>query len=212
MDPSNHHFYTRIQNSGNYLLVKDDVGKAKPSVRMLPQEGFAYGKKIDPDAEGAGRLLSSWAVHQQSAQAPPDKDFKKLNALSIKQGATTSKMQRQFRTTTDARLQSANPTKPRDTVPNITFGDPTRPSTPIKAVVGHFYGNVAAEIKHAKYEPPQPVKKSTATKHTRGSEMMKNAIQQSGQTEVRPEFKLGRFKKVEKRTETRRVQPKEDTS
>ena len=199
-----HNFYTRVQKSGNYLLVKDDVGKAKPTVRQLPQDGFAYGKKINPDAEGAGALLSSWATHAQSWEAPPDKDFKKLNALSLKKGATTAKQQRQFRTTADVRIQTAKPGSVRPAVPDITFGEPTRPSTPIKAVVGNFYGNVAAEIKHARYEPPEPVKKSTATKHTRGSNLMKSAVQQSMQPAERTEFKMNRFQKVQPRTETRR--------
>ena len=118
--------------------------------------------------------------------------------------ATTAKEQRQFRTTADVRIQTANPSVVRPGVPDITFGEPTRPSTPIKAVVGNFYGNVAAEIKHAKYEPPQPVKKSKETKHTRGSNLMKTAVQQSMQTAERQEFKMNRFQKVQPRTETRR--------
>ena len=28
----------------NVLLVKDDVGKAKPSTRSLPKDGFTFGK------------------------------------------------------------------------------------------------------------------------------------------------------------------------
>ena len=32
----------------NALLVKDDVGKAKPSTRSLPNEDFAFGKPAGP--------------------------------------------------------------------------------------------------------------------------------------------------------------------
>ena len=32
------------QHSTNYLLVKDDVGKSKPPTRVLPPEGFTFGK------------------------------------------------------------------------------------------------------------------------------------------------------------------------
>ena len=35
------------------LLVRDDVGKAKPSTYSLPPEGFAYGKALPRDKEGA---------------------------------------------------------------------------------------------------------------------------------------------------------------
>lgn len=41
-----------LKYTKNPLLVKDDVGHAKPSVRDLPAEGFAYGKADEPDAEG----------------------------------------------------------------------------------------------------------------------------------------------------------------
>ena len=33
----------------NALLVKDDVGKAKPNTRDLPGEGFTYGKPDKKD-------------------------------------------------------------------------------------------------------------------------------------------------------------------
>lgn len=33
----------------NYLLVKDDIGKAKPSTRELPPNGFAFGKPDKKD-------------------------------------------------------------------------------------------------------------------------------------------------------------------
>ena len=32
------------RHSKDILLVKDDVGRAKPSVRNLPSENYAYGK------------------------------------------------------------------------------------------------------------------------------------------------------------------------
>ena len=35
------------------LLVKDDVGKAKPSTYNLPPAEFAYGKALPRDKEGA---------------------------------------------------------------------------------------------------------------------------------------------------------------
>ena len=36
----------------NVLLVKDDVGRAKPSTRTLPKDEFAFGRP-DPTSEGA---------------------------------------------------------------------------------------------------------------------------------------------------------------
>lgn len=37
----------------NILLVKDDVGRAKPATRILPPDGFSYGKPDKKDQEGA---------------------------------------------------------------------------------------------------------------------------------------------------------------
>jgi len=39
----------------NVLLVKDDVGHAKPTTRNLPDENFAFGRpngKLTPAGEG----------------------------------------------------------------------------------------------------------------------------------------------------------------
>lgn len=43
-----------VGSSDNVLLVKDTVGKSKPSTRELPAEGFAFGKSNEKDPEGVG--------------------------------------------------------------------------------------------------------------------------------------------------------------
>ena len=37
----------------NTLLLKDDVGKAKPSAYNLPSVGYTYGRPLERDNEGA---------------------------------------------------------------------------------------------------------------------------------------------------------------
>lgn len=82
-----------LQSKGtNYLLVKDDIGKAKPATRALPGDGFTYGKPDRKDPEGAGIVTASWKVHEQSRSKDPERDFKKLNKLGIKNGAIDSKV------------------------------------------------------------------------------------------------------------------------
>ena len=45
----------------NYLIVKDDVGKSKPSTRDLPSLDFAYGKTdLTKNKEGAAQVCTSW--------------------------------------------------------------------------------------------------------------------------------------------------------
>jgi hypothetical protein len=44
----------KFVNKKNQLLVKDDIGKAKPITRDMPPEGFTFGKPDKKDSEGAG--------------------------------------------------------------------------------------------------------------------------------------------------------------
>lgn len=45
-------FYARLQESKNVLLMRDEVGKAKPSMHALPSDNFVYGKVEAKDKEG----------------------------------------------------------------------------------------------------------------------------------------------------------------
>ena len=75
----------------------------------------------------------------------PDKDFKTLNKISLQNKATTCQTMYSFRkTATNVRLRE--PIKAQGIVlPNEEFiyGKGNRPSTPIKAVISGFYGDVA---------------------------------------------------------------------
>jgi hypothetical protein len=37
----------------NHLLLKDDIGRSKPTTRVLPPQYFVYGKPEIKDPEGA---------------------------------------------------------------------------------------------------------------------------------------------------------------
>ena len=72
----------KIITKSNILLVKDDVGKAKPATFKLPQ-GRTYGKPEDRTAEGAGAIVSSWKDSKPSVMPKSiiPMDFKKLNKV-----------------------------------------------------------------------------------------------------------------------------------
>ena len=79
----------------NYLIVKDDVGRPKPSTRRLPSNDFAYGKSNMAEV-GASTIVNEWKVHEPTL---PDifkntqpRDFKTLNKKAAVSGMTTSKM------------------------------------------------------------------------------------------------------------------------
>ena len=93
-------------NRKNYLVLKDDVGKAKPTTRDLPGPAFAYGKTDKVKQEGAGVITTSWLYHK--SKLTDDKhnprDFKKLNKFAVVGGMVTSKDNYKFRKTHDARI------------------------------------------------------------------------------------------------------------
>ncbi len=82
----------KVINPRNALLVRDDVGKAKPATRDMPPEGFTFGKPDKKDPEGAGLVTTSWKAHEQSKPKDPERDFKKLNKMGIKNGAIDPKV------------------------------------------------------------------------------------------------------------------------
>ncbi len=44
-----------FRKTANSLLVKDDVGKSKPSVRELPEPEFTYGQPVPKEVDGVGK-------------------------------------------------------------------------------------------------------------------------------------------------------------
>jgi len=129
----------RIINKKNTLLVKDDVGRSKPATRDLPPEGFTYGKADRRDSENAGVVTQSWKMHEQSKPSAPDRDFKKLNKMSIINGVVDPKASRQFREQGEARgepLLVGGVRKRQQSVSDaLAFGRPNRPSTPINGII-----------------------------------------------------------------------------
>lgn len=92
-------------------------------------------------------MLTNWTAHQQSQKSIGDKDFSALNKLSIKNKATTPRKMYDFRQTVNARLKDPrerhNPYLNVTVDESTTYGTANRPSTPIKAVVEGFFGEVA---------------------------------------------------------------------
>lgn len=90
----------------NCLLVKDDVGKAKPNTRNLPDSNFVFGKpELLPDRETAQDVTTKWQLHQGLRITKQDpRDFKKLNKMSLKGSCVNARDQYQFRASHDARI------------------------------------------------------------------------------------------------------------
>mmetsp|Transcript_19346 Transcript_19346/g.19332 ORF Transcript_19346/g.19332 Transcript_19346/m.19332 type:complete len:148 (+) Transcript_19346:213-656(+) len=134
---------------------------------------------------------------------PNDRDFKKLNAMSVTGGFTKASDQRTFRKTLDPRIQLTAGRRPKELqIPDIVFGQPNRPSTPIGAVLENYFGTVAVEIKHQEYSyNPNIKKKNWQPRSTRGYDKMAAAIKSSQEQTQRSEFKMKKFQNVKSRTD-----------
>lgn len=201
----NNKFLNFLQSSNNFLLVKDSMGKAKPSTRDLPGGTYTYGKKLKPDAEGVGALISSWDIHKSSTLPRPDKDFKKSNAVCIAEGACTAAKQTKFRANADLRIKTASQ-KERFHAPDMIFGVGNRPSTPIKAVITGFYGTNAADNLYQAFTPKSQSRNIRSARTTKAADKRNEAIRASLQEPQRNLFKLKKFASVQAKTETRRKQ------
>ena len=83
----------------NYLIIKDDVGKAKPTTRQLPDFQFTYGKPDQTNQEGAGQICTSWKTHQGKNLDDNNnpRNFLKLNKKAAIDNCVTAKDNYKYR-------------------------------------------------------------------------------------------------------------------
>jgi len=132
----------------------------------LPDAGFTYGIPPFKGEEGAYALYSSWHCHTSSGSALAGaKNYCQINKKGAIDGMTNNK---QFRAHREKLFETVNPysntpapgTKTNfmrkgnsvTTLPDIYYGKPTRPQTPLKGIMVNTYGNHAAVKILGKYE------------------------------------------------------------
>lgn len=153
--PPHHPSYT----SKNCLIVKDDVGRSKPSCRDLPNDNYSYGAPNNPDKEGVCELITHWTFHQ-SVTRPHDKiqDFRRLNKLAIRNGIhdardqTIQRLSRKDITVQPVRFVNPATKSPFDHNSGHIYGRPPRPSSPMDRVLSHDYGREGQEKTAQAYE------------------------------------------------------------
>lgn len=198
-----------LQSSGNILLYRDDLGKTKSGVHVLPDSRFVYGKVSGGDKEGAGDLMRHWEFHTASKKMTNEKNFKLLNSMSAMNGLSTATEFRTFRKGKDVRLRSGNPKSFRERAEHgFTYGMPCRTATPIKAVISNFYGRVSLASQHEAYEDRTPSKLSKWSS-TRGFELLKQAKKISLESKKSDSnlFKMKKFSGVRPKTDCWRPKP-----
>jgi len=200
------------QSSRNCILVKDDVGKAKPTVYDLPAETHAFGRSEPPDVEGAREVTMNWAAHVPKPKpGPQGQDFKLINKMASRNKVATAKDLADFRRTNDYPLIPPGPAGvmpkliPSDVIPSFAYGRKSRPSTPISSVVG---GHYAAEHEqtmdqvyrqYAEQAPPGATKiKLTKCAVARINEAKTRKVKELTD-DMREPFKMKKFQKVPSR-------------
>jgi len=198
--------------SRNAVLLRDEVGKAKPTYYDLPPPDHAFGRAEPPDMEGAREVTMNWAAHVPRAKSSSNvQDYQKLNSLAAAQGVTSSKQLKHWKKNKDIKLvpkaaEGASPCViPSDILPAFAYGNKSRPSTPIDRVVGNLYGLEQEEANRALYQQraeSNPSNGRRIIKLTMKAKMeIKNAKERRAQADNPPEPKapwtMSKFKKVQ---------------
>lgn len=213
--------------SKNPLLVKDNVGKGKPSCYDLPEGSFAFGRPGNQDYEGAREVSMRWVSHIPSC-GPQDNapDFIRLHKRAAGAKVATSRDLSHFRREYDhqctprasgsqsARSPASNSVPPKqlvpsDVIPGFTYGRKVRPSTPIQEVISNRFGEKAElelqrfneRFQENKEVQQGEVRKIPLTTASRGhaSTAKKAALQND---DNREHFKLSKFTRAKGKVDT----------
>lgn len=206
----------------NPLLVKDDVGRGKPSCYDLPDDAFPYGRAGNQDFEGAREVSMRWVSHAPS-RGPEEvaPDFVRLQKKAAGHKVANAKDLKHFRREYDLNdtsrsggdsarsLPPQRPLVPSDVIPGFTYGRKVRPSTPIHEVVSNRFGE-RAEMELQRFNQKfqehrsmqqAEVRKIPLTTASRGhaSAARKAAIDGDEKKEL---FKLSKFQRAKPQVDT----------
>jgi len=199
--------------SRNAVLVKDDVGKARPTVYDLPHDTHAYGRCDPPDVEGAREVTMHWASHVPRRKPGADtQDFKKINKVAAQSGVANATQLKGFKQGIDIKLSppgavgSQHKVIPSDVIPSFAYGRKSRPSTPISAVVGGHYAAEQEEMLEFTYKQHEAardmpngrriVKLTKAAKQQISNARSQRALENSDVPAKEP-FKMSKFKNIQ---------------
>jgi len=186
----------------NILLMRNLLGKTRPSTYKLPGNEFVYGSAPKVDDEGAREVIGIWKSHTPSQ--PPASATHSLSSSTSRFSKTqttrrTSSASKSPSKTLLARNHLVGQSVKPDYVPDITFGHPCRPSTPINNVLNNSY--------QRKWVQEQVVKKELETKQLQEKKQKiacKDTIASLGHKKVlvseeKPLFKMSKFQNVNAR-------------
>jgi len=135
----------------NELHLRDQVGQVKARGFELPPRHFTYGLPNDRRDWTAANALRGWTgTHlpkggATKTKSATERDFMGLNRQAIKAGLVKAPENSDYRATHDIRRvpfdqkEMTSKMRTRRLPPTMVFGVPSRPSTPIFALLEHKY-------------------------------------------------------------------------
>lgn len=125
----------------NYLLFRDELGKSKPPT-FSPAQSLknTFGLPVAKDSVNAGLLLSSWKTHKSSHQELRIRDHLKINKAAVAENISSRQEMIKFVNAQDLKQVGRYESRPRGTSLRQAssvrvFGKPSKPPTPVKAVI-----------------------------------------------------------------------------
>ena len=101
-----------MEKQTNCLLIKNEIGKARPFTRDLPVGDHTYGKRVQADEFSAKDLLSSWNTHEEKNQVDAGRDYKKMNKLACRSKITSARATTEFRNENEIKKVTRYETRP----------------------------------------------------------------------------------------------------
>lgn len=208
----------------NPLLMRDDVGLAKPSCYDLPSNQFAFGKPGNMDPEGAREVTSQWNEHKATEKRQDGVSFLWLNKKVATAKVTTARDLAKYRRELEefpksARAKSSTPRigdrskearaamLPRDMPQDFVFGRKIRPSTPVQEVVSYQFARDAERELLTFYNEGFRSDKDAAVKGRKLPLTMQSRPRMEEEKNEKKMFKMGKFQRVGHKVDTRRQIP-----
>jgi len=215
----------------NPLLVKITVGKTRPSVYDLPKEGHVYGIVLErnPD-ECAATVLQHWeTIKTIKKQDVTALDYIAMNRNTAKEGIITAKgaIESRKKNPVHVKIGSSNSTRrrlftsslgnpgehkphsgplPSDKDTQFTYGQPTRPSTPVAFLMTDTtQRNWIAEQERRQKEVTDLAKAKAQKKHNKTiSTIQRVKAANIKKKDTHPSFRLKQFTNIPSKTITSR--------
>ncbi|XP_036276333.1 cilia- and flagella-associated protein 77 [Pipistrellus kuhlii] len=129
----------------NPLIVKAELGKPRERNVTLPGLDFNYGLYVRGLDGGVPEAIGHWSVYkpQPTCHEELRRDYIAMNRGAVKAGLVTARETMLYQQVNDLRITSEDQRRfkrePSSIPANMTFGIPSRPSTPLFDLLRHRY-------------------------------------------------------------------------